>query len=64
VVGQAALERMAAKDGATQVSFKRYMGTDQASWAATLSAEELSALVLASLRDDVAAQTGKCRPRR
>jgi molecular chaperone HscC len=28
VVGQAALERMAAKDGATQVSFKRYMGTD------------------------------------
>jgi len=61
VVGQAALERMAAKDGATQVSFKRYMGTDHKLKLGrnTYSAEELSALVLASLRDDVAAQTGQ-----
>jgi len=61
VVGQAALERMAAKDGATQVSFKRYMGTDHKLKLDrnTYSAEELSALVLASLRDDVAAQTGQ-----
>ena len=61
VVGQAALERMAAKDGATQVSFKRYMGTDHKLKLGrnTYGAEELSALVLASLRDDVAAQTGQ-----
>ncbi|NMN07393.1 MULTISPECIES: Hsp70 family protein [unclassified Novosphingobium] len=60
LVGQAALERMAAKDGATQVSFKRFMGTDRKLKLArqTFTAEELSALVLASLRDDVAAQTG------
>jgi molecular chaperone HscC len=60
LVGQAALERMAAKDGATQVSFKRYMGTDRklSLGRQTFTAEELSSLVLASLRDDVAAQTG------
>ncbi len=60
LVGQAALERMAAKDAVTQVSFKRYMGTDHKLKLGrnTFSAEELSALVLASLRDDVAAQTG------
>jgi len=60
LVGQAALERMAAKDAVTQVSFKRYMGTDHKLMLGrnTFSAEELSALVLASLRDDVAAQTG------
>lgn len=60
LVGAAALERMAARDGATQVSFKRYMGTDRklALGRKRFSAEDLSALVLASLRDDVTALTG------
>jgi len=60
LVGAAALERMAARDGATQVSFKRYMGTDHMLKLGrkSMRAEDLSALVLASLRDDVAAHTG------
>ncbi len=61
LVGAAALERMAAKDGATATSFKRFMGTDRKvrMGKKDLSAEELSALVLIALRDDVAAFTGE-----
>ncbi|MBB3859754.1 molecular chaperone HscC [Novosphingobium hassiacum] len=61
LVGAAALDRMAAKDGATATSFKRFMGTDRKvrMGRKDLSAEELSALVLMALRDDVAAFTGE-----
>ncbi|HQS96645.1 MAG: molecular chaperone HscC [Novosphingobium sp. 17-62-19] len=60
LVGAAALERMGLKDGATATSFKRLMGTDrkQKLGKKEFSAEELSALVLMSLRDDVTAHTG------
>lgn len=60
LVGAAALERMAASDGAAQVSFKRYMGTNRrlALGRNSYLAEDLSALVLTALRDDVAAYTG------
>ncbi|MFN4134719.1 MAG: Hsp70 family protein [Novosphingobium sp.] len=60
LVGAAALERMAMKDGATATSFKRLMGTDRKLRLGrkTFSAEELSALVLMSLCDDVEAHTG------
>ncbi|HQS69361.1 MAG: molecular chaperone HscC [Novosphingobium sp. 28-62-57] len=62
LVGAAALERMAMKDGATATSFKRLMGTDRKLKLGRkeFSAEELSALVLMSLRDDVTAHTGTC----
>lgn len=61
VVGAAALDRMAAKDGASATSFKRFMGTDRKVKLGRkeYSAEELSALVLMALRDDVAALTGE-----
>jgi len=60
LVGAAALERVALKDGATATSFKRLMGTDRKVKLGKkeFSAEELSALVLMSLRDDVTAHTG------
>ncbi|MFN3424397.1 MAG: Hsp70 family protein [Novosphingobium meiothermophilum] len=60
LVGAAALERMAMKDGATATSFKRLMGTDRKLRLGrkTFSAEELSALVLMSLCNDVEAHTG------
>ncbi|MDT0506613.1 molecular chaperone HscC [Novosphingobium sp. MMS21-SN21R] len=60
LVGAAALERVALKDGATATSFKRLMGTDRKIRLGRkdFSAEELSALVLMSLRDDVTAFTG------
>lgn len=61
LVGAAALERMAAKDGATATSFKRFMGTDRKVRLGRkdFSAEDLSALVLMALRDDVTALTGE-----
>lgn len=61
LVGAAALERVAAKDGATATSFKRFMGTDRKVRLGKkdFSAEDLSALVLMALRDDVAAMTGE-----
>ncbi|MFM6831364.1 MAG: Hsp70 family protein, partial [Novosphingobium sp.] len=61
LVGAAALERVALKDGATATSFKRLMGTDRniRLGRKDFSAEELSALVLMSLRDDVTAFTGE-----
>lgn len=60
LVGAAALERMAMKDGATATSFKRHMGTDRKVKLGRkeFSSEELSALVLMALRDDVTALTG------
>lgn len=60
LVGAAALERMAMKDGATATSFKRYMGTDRKVRLGKkeFSSEDLSALVLMALRDDVTALTG------
>lgn len=60
LVGAAALERMAMKDGATATSFKRFMGTDRKVKLGRkeFSAEDLSALVLMALRDDVTAFTG------
>lgn len=61
LVGAAALDRMAAKDVATATSFKRFMGTDRKvrMGKKDMSAEELSALVLMALCDDVAALTGE-----
>ena len=60
LVGAAALERMGLKDGATATSFKRFMGTDRKVKLGKkeFSAEDLSALMLMALRDDVAACTG------
>ena len=61
LVGAAALERVAARDGGTATSFKRFMGTDRKVRLGKkdFSAEDLSALVLMALRDDVAALTGE-----
>lgn len=61
LVGTAALERMASKDGASATSFKRFMGTDRKVRLGRkdFSAEDLSALVLMALRDDVTALTGE-----
>lgn len=61
-VGAAALDRMATHPGETVTSFKRMMGTART---VTLgnrteyTPEELSALVIAALRDDVAAAMGE-----
>ncbi|MGV3512125.1 MAG: Hsp70 family protein [Novosphingobium sp.] len=62
LVGAAALDRMGLKDGATATSFKRYMGTDRKVRLGKkeFSSEELPALVLMALRDDVTALTGNC----
>ncbi len=59
-VGQAALDRMATHPADTATSFKRMMGTAANVTLAdtTLSPEDLSAMVLRSLADDVEAATG------
>jgi len=59
-VGQAALDRMATNPADTATSFKRMMGTASTVTLAgtTLSPEDLSAMVLRSLADDVEAATG------
>lgn len=61
LVGAAAFERMAAKDGAAATSFKRLLGTDRKVRLGRkeFSAEDLSALVLRSLCADVEAHTGE-----
>ena len=60
-VGQAALDRMATHPGDTATSFKRMMGTASTVTLAgtTLTPEDLSAMVLRSLADDVEAATGE-----
>lgn len=60
-VGQAALDRLANHPADTATSFKRLMGTDKVTrlGGKDYRAEDLSALVLISLRDDVAALTGE-----
>ncbi|WP_073974189.1 Hsp70 family protein [Erythrobacter donghaensis] len=59
-VGQAALDRMATNPADTVTSFKRMMGTAATVTLAgtTLTPEDLSAMVLRSLADDVEAATG------
>jgi molecular chaperone HscC len=59
-VGQAALDRMATHPADTVTSFKRMMGTASTVTLAgtTLTPEDLSAMVLRSLADDVEAATG------
>lgn len=60
-VGQAALDRMATHPKDTVTSFKRMMGTASTVTLAgtTLTPEDLSAMVLRSLADDVEAATGE-----
>lgn len=60
-VGQAALDRMATHPADTATSFKRMMGTASTVTLAgtTLTPEDLSAMVLRSLADDVEAATGE-----
>jgi molecular chaperone HscC len=60
-VGAAALDRMATHPADTVTSFKRMMGTASTVTLAgtTLTPEDLSAMVLRSLADDVAAATGE-----
>jgi molecular chaperone HscC len=60
-VGQAALDRMATHPADTVTSFKRMMGTASTVTLAgtTLTPEDLSAMVLRSLADDVEAATGE-----
>lgn len=61
-VGRAALERLPTHPSETATSFKRMMGTEQKlrlGGKPEYRAEDLSSLVLASLRDDVAAQFGE-----
>lgn len=60
-VGEAAIDRMATHPKDTATSFKRRMGTEATTTLAktTLSAEDLSAIVLRSLVDDVEAHTGE-----
>ena len=59
-VGAAALDRMANHPDDTATSFKRLMGTDKLTrlGGKDYRAEDLSALVLMALRDDVAKHTG------
>jgi molecular chaperone HscC len=61
VTGMAARERQSTHPGQTVTAFKRYMGTVQEAKLGKKSyrAEELSALVLASLKADVEAATGE-----
>jgi molecular chaperone HscC len=60
-VGSAALDRMATHPADTVTSFKRMMGTASTVTLAgtTLTPEDLSAMVLRSLADDVEAATGE-----
>lgn len=60
-VGEAALDRMATHPGDTATSFKRMMGTAANVTLAgtTLTPEDLSAMVLRSLADDVEHMTGE-----
>ena len=60
-VGEAALDRMATHPADTATSFKRMMGTAATVTLAgtTLTPEDLSAMVLRSLADDVEAATGQ-----
>ncbi|MCB2065154.1 MAG: Hsp70 family protein [Erythrobacter sp.] len=62
-VGQAALDRMATQPGQTATSFKRYIGTEHTtalgSKKAKWRAEDLSAMVLRALVDDVEAALGE-----
>jgi molecular chaperone HscC len=61
-VGAAALDRLATHPSETVTSFKRSMGTQRTVRLGNqrdYSPEDLSALVLASLRDDVIAATGE-----
>ncbi len=60
-VGEAALDRMATHPADTVTSFKRMIGTASMVTLAgtTLSPEDLSAMVLRSLADDVEAATGE-----
>ncbi|WP_379923250.1 Hsp70 family protein [Erythrobacter sp. R86502] len=60
-VGEAALDRMATHPGDTATSFKRMMGTASTVTLAgtTMTPEDLSAMVLRSLADDVEAMTGE-----
>ena len=59
-VGQAALDRTASHPADTATSFKRLMGTEKQArlGGKNYRAEDLSALILMALRDDVAALTG------
>jgi molecular chaperone HscC len=61
VVGQAARDRLVTHPAATAAAFKRYMGTDRriAVGDKTWRAEELSALVLKSLKADAEAFLGE-----
>ena len=61
LVGMAARERQATHPDRTATAFKRYMGTRQTAALAgrTFTAEELSALVLASLKADAEAHMGE-----
>ena len=60
-MGQAALDRMATHPEETVTSFKRMMGTASTVTLAgtTLTPEDLSAMVLRSLADDVEAASGE-----
>lgn len=60
-VGAAALDRLATHPADTMVSFKRQMGTEARTTLGgrTMRAEDLSAMVLASLARDVEAATGR-----
>jgi molecular chaperone HscC len=61
-IGRAALDRLTTHPSETATSFKRMMGTERKlrlGGKAEYRAEDLSALVLASLRDDVAALCGE-----
>ncbi|MEX9839415.1 Hsp70 family protein, partial [Raoultella planticola] len=60
IVGQAAHERLQSHPNITKASFKRYMGTDATITLGKLvfRAEEVSALLLRQLKDDVEAWLG------
>lgn len=60
IVGQAAHERLQSHPNITKASFKRYMGTDATITLGKLvfRAEEISALLLRKLKDDVEAWLG------
>ena len=61
-VGQSALDRLATQPGETATSFKRYIGTEHSTALGTKrkswKAEDLSAMVLRALVDDVEATCG------